>query len=444
MGVESPSKAQRGRVAFAAVALGVAYLIGAYLQSRFVNTDYALHDQTAYMESAQWIAVDPWDRYANRMQMPAIPMFLLLFVRQGESFAAFFPRAKLLCLALSVPLITFVVVTFFRTLPRLPALVLSLLVGFFVFSFRAGYVQAELLSYTSMFAVFLCMCRFWRSPGVPLAVLTGAVLAGAYLAKGTALLGFYVFVATFAVREILLLREQPLQRLKNLGALTVTAGTFALLIYPYARNSKGLFNSYLFNMSSTYVMWCDSWDHFLELQAKLHLHPDGWKLPKDQVPSFSNYVASHSLGTMLKREVLGLGEMLGNCVLSHGYMPVVFLYLFATIGLLVQNPALRRRVFRVHRDSRGPFIVLYVLVHLALFGWYAPIAAGNRFSLGVLLPGMFAVVSTMSREATPGDTLRVGSMVADWGKVNRAALALLVLELVGYYPWAIVTHYSGG
>jgi hypothetical protein len=147
---------------------------------------------------------------------------------------------------------------------------------------------------------------------------------------------------------------------------------------------------------------------------------------------------------MLKREVLGLGEVLGNCVLSHGYMPVVFLYLLATIGLLVQNPSLRRRVFRVHRESRGPFIVSYVLVHLALFGWYAPIAAGNRFSLGMLLPGMFAVISTMSREASASDTLRIGRFVADWSKINRAALALLAVELVGYYPWAVLTHYSGG
>lgn len=436
---------RRGRALLASALLAVAYVVGAMAQARFVNVDYHRHDQDSYLDYARTQADTHFEMVGNRLQMPALPTLLALFAKPGEDVGSFFARAKLVCVLVSVPLAALVCLTFFRTLPRLPALALSLVTAFFVFSFRAAYVQAELLSYTGIFALFLALCRMWKAPSWPLALGSGVLLAAAYLCKATALLGFYVFALTFGAREIYLFaRTRSTSHLANLGKAIVVFCTFFAASFPYAQNSKRVFGSYLYNMSSAYVMWCDSWDEFLEKQRALDLNLHGWQLPVDQVPSFANYVRGHTLGQMLTREALGLGEVLGNCLVSHGYAPVVLFYFAGTAWMLASNRALRSRIFRRDPRSLAPFVLPYLLVHFALFGFYGPIAAGNRFALAMFLPGMFVALETMSRACTPSDVIHIGGRRFDWTSINRAALALLALELLGYYPWAIATHYSGG
>jgi hypothetical protein len=105
---------------------------------------------------------------------------------------------------------------------------------------------------------------------------------------------------------------------------------FGLLTFPYLRTSNELFGSYFFNLSSQYVMYCDSWEDFLARVASLGDWIHWVRLHDPRVPSLLHYWQQHSLAEMLQREGLGLGEMFGNALISHGYVePLAILGWFA-------------------------------------------------------------------------------------------------------------------
>jgi hypothetical protein len=87
------------------------------------------------------------------------------------------------------------------------------------------------------------------------------------------------------------------------------------------------------------------------------------------------------------------------------------------------------------------FAIPYVLAYLALFGFYAPIAAGARFSCMLVLPVLHTALVAGAR-AQPSVTL--GSRTVGWSAFNRFVLALAVLHLLFVVPVTIGRLYSGG
>jgi hypothetical protein len=361
-----------------------------------------------------------------------VPALLSLFIHDGEAPEAFFARAKDVCIALATLCAALCALLVRRGLPRAPAAAIGLVSVFFVFAFRAAYVQAEPLSYFALFALFLVLLRAWRRPSWPLAAAMGVLLAGAYMVKATALLGFYVFALCVAVRAVVrLFRRASLAAAAiPLAQLGASFGIFLASIWPYGRNSQRYFGQYLYNLGSAHVMWCDSWEEFLSKVP----------LPPQELPTFGTYWRSHTLAQMIVREGRGLGEVLGNCFISHGYALFAVVYLGIFVAMVRKYPEVRRGLFRRDDDAAAWFVVPYLLVHLLLFGWYGPIAAGNRFILCIFLPGMYALAAGLSSHAKPEHTLRG----RDWTELNLAIVLLAVLHLVFYFPYAIATHYSGG
>ncbi|HSQ67511.1 MAG TPA: hypothetical protein VLM85_30080 [Polyangiaceae bacterium] len=417
-----------------AVILAALFVGGALVHAQRVNVDWRTHDQGSYIAYAKSIHDSRGQALGNRLQMPAVPELLSTFYRDGETPAEFFPRAKLVCIALGALAATLAGVLLWWRLPRAPAAVVGCVAVFFVFAFRAGYVQAEPLSYVSIFALFLAMTDAWRRPSWPLAAAIGLVLAAAFMIKATALLGFYVFalcvVSRAAVRVV---RGPSASDAVPLAQLALSFGIFLAAIWPYASNSRRHFGQYLYNTSSTYVMWCDSWEDFLSRIAR-----------HDELPTFRTYWQTHTLGQMAWRELRGLGEVLGNCLISHGYALFVLLYLAIFVAMVRKHADVKHALFR--RDPHAPawFVVPYLLAHLLLFGWYGPIAAGNRFILGMLLPSMYSVAAGLSAHAKPEHALELRGRSFDWTKLNVAILVLVAVHLVLYFPYAIATHYSGG
>ncbi len=425
--------------------LAVAYVCGALAQARWVNVDATRHDQDSYLAYAASVDDSHFAAVGNRLQMPALPSLLALFHHAGEPQSAFFERAKLVCIGLSVPCALAVIVLLRRTLRKAEATVLTLLVVFFVFSFRAAYVQAELLSYACLFAGFVAMANLWRRPGVAGAVVVGLLLAAAFVVKGTALVGFYVFAATFTLRQLVLLaRTRAPRHAWALLAPPAAFGVFFAVAYPYLQTSKLIFGGYFHNMSSAYVMWCDSWEQYTALESQLHLNLEGWKLPASQVPSAANYLGSHRLVDIAQREIRGLAEVAGNALVSHGYAPVVLLYGGFAATVFIQHPRLRARALRCGADSLAWFVVPYLAAHALLFGFYGAIAAGNRFSLAMLLPAMTSLLRTMGTPSMAEYRLRVGSRHFSWNQLNQLAIIVIAIELALYFPYAVATHYSGG
>ena len=426
--------------------LAAAFVIGGIVHSAWVNVDPYRHDQDAYLKYAMQQRETGFTVVAQRFQSPAYPTILALLETPGMTLDQFFERGKLFNIVLSLLLSLFVTWLLFKKLPRLEATALSILVVFFVFAFRAAYVQTENLSYVALFLVFLVMVRFYQRATLPLAALLGLVVAWGWLIKGTALLGFQILVLTIVMREgYLLVREgKPLQRLRPLGLLAVSFATFFACVFPYAKNSKERFGAYLFNAGSSYVMWCDSWEDWQERDRALGGYQGMHLLPPEQVPSMRNFLHAHSVGQILWREARGLGEVFGNCLISHGYALFVLLFAGFAIGACVKHADLRRSLFP--RDVRSAvwFVVAYVTIHVLAYGFYGPIGAGNRFILGIFLPTMYAVTHAFAKHAKAEHTLRVRGTDMSWRTFLGAIVVLLAMHLVTYWPVAIASHYSGG
>jgi hypothetical protein len=440
-------RSKRWTVPLGVVIAGALFVGFALIHAHRLNVDPTKYDQDAYIEYAISQADSGFAALGSRIQMPLFPTFLALFYRHGEPASLFFDRAKVVNIVIAAVASLGLFLLLPRLLPRREAQNLTLVTVFFVLAFRAPYVQVEVISYAAIFVLFLLLCRLWSRPSVTVALLAGAAAAFAFLAKGTGLLGVYVFLAALVLREAV--RATKLGDVRGaalrMGTGALVPAVFVSLIWPYARNSKALYGSYLFNMSTRYVMWCDSWEDFGALNVKYGLWT-GWRaLPQDQLPSMGRYFATHSLGQMVAREISGLAEVIGNCLISHGYAPLFLLVATFAAALAARSPALRARLLRWRDpDWAGWFVLPYLAIHLLMLGFYAPISANNRFPLAMFLPATYALMRAFSGAARTEDRLTIGAASLDWRSFQSLFFALILLQIATYWPAAMVTHYAAG
>ena len=440
----------RPRWRFLFITLGaVLFVVMGLVHATRVNTDPVRHDQDSYLAYAARLKESGFTAIGTRRQMPIYPTLQALFITPEASPAAQFERGKRVNIALSFGLSVLLAWALSRLLPRKEAANLALVTTFFVIAFRAPYVQAEVLVYAILFAQFLVMCRMWRRPTLPLALVVGGLTALGFLVKGTALLGLYVFIGALFVREgVLLVRRRGggvVGALRNAALGPVAFAAFFAGVYPYAKTSKAIYGAYLYDMSTRYVMWCDSWEQYCELNRRFGTH-DMWKdHPPPEIPTMKSYLATHSLVDMVTRTLAGIGEVVGNCLISHGYaLFFVSLIGFAT-ALVVKNPELRKKVLRP-RDPAwvGAFVLPYLLAHLLVLGFYGPLGAGERFSLAMFLPATYAAMRAVAPHATADDVVRFGKLRLDWASFQELFFVVVVVQIVFYFAPAMATFYSGG
>ena len=430
------------------LALAAALFVGmALVHADRVNVDPKRHDQDSYLAFAVKQKESSFTALGTRRQMPIYPTLQALFYTPGMSEAAHFARAKRVNIALSAAIALALAALLARLLPKEEARNVALVTIFFVIAFRAPYVQAEVLVYAAIFVLFVLLCAMWRRPSLPLAIAAGGTAAIGFLVKGTTLLGLYVFLGALAARELVRLarRKAPVLALKNLALGAVTFGAFFAGIWPYAKNSKEIYGAYLYDMNTRYVMWCDSWEHYASLNWRFGTH-DVWKShPPPEIPTMGSYLATHSIWDIVKRTLGGLAEVIGNCLISHGYaLFFVLLWAFAT-ALVKAHPDLRRRIFRPRElDWVGWFVLPYLAVYLLVFGFYGPLGAGERFSLAMFVPATYAITRAFAGKAGPEHTVKIGRVALDWAGFQSLLFALLVVQIVTYFAPAMATQYAGG
>jgi hypothetical protein len=425
------------------------FLVMALVHAQRVNTDPDRHDQDSYLAYAARLKESGFTAIGTRRQMPIYPTLQAVFYEPDASASAHFTRAKRVNIALSFGLSILLVWALARLLPRAEATNLALVAIFFVIAFRAPYVQAEVLVYALVFLQFLAMCRMWRAPTLPLALAVGGLTALGWLVKGTALLGLYVFLAALAVREgVRAFRfgaRAPRAAFGNAALGAVSFAAFFAGVYPYAKTSKAIYGAYLYDMSTRYVMWCDSWEQYCELNRRFGTH-DIWKdHPPPEIPTMRSFFATHSLGDIALRTLGGLGEVVGNCLVSHGYALFFVLLLGFATALVVKNRDLRAKVLRVRDPAwAGWFVVPYLVLHLLVLGFYAPLGAGDRFSLAMFLPATYAAMRAVAPHANASHVVSLGKARLDWAGFQSLFFALVVVQIVFYFPAAMATFYSGG
>jgi hypothetical protein len=423
------------------------FLVMALVHADRVNTDPDRHDQDSYLDYAARQKESGFTLIGTRRQMPIYPTLQAVFYEPGASAAAHFARAKRVNIALSFGLSILLAWGLARLLPRAEARSLALVTIFFVIAFRAPYVQAEVLVYGLLFLQFLAMCRMWRRPTPALALVVGAVTAIGWLTKGTALLGLYVFLAALAVREAVraFRLAAPRVALVNVALGGVSLATFLAAVYPYAKTSKAIYGAYLYDMSTRYVMWCDSWEQYCALNRRFGTH-DIWKdHPPPEIPTMQSYLATHSIVDIVRRTLGGVAEVVGNCLISHGYALFFVLLLGFATALVVKNAELRAKVLRL-RDPEwvGWFVLPYLALHLLVLGFYGPLGAGERFSLAMFLPATYATMRAVAPHATAAHTVSFGRARLDWAAFQALFFVLIVVQIVIYFPPAMATFYSGG
>ena len=149
----------------------------------------------------------------------------------------------------------------------------------------------------------------------------------------------------------------------------------------------------------------------------------------------------HSVADVLRREVLGLGEVLGNVLIGHGYAEYVAVYLAFALLAVSAHRAPLAALRRMSLQSETTFTAAYALLYTLLFGFYAPIAAGNRFILMLFLPVLYTLMRTAPRR--PG-TVSVFGRALTRDDLNAFVLASIVLWILFGLPGAITRIYAGG
>jgi hypothetical protein len=414
------------------------YVAGALVHGLTVNVDEHRYDQDTYLQGARLLRESLFSYVTNRVQMPVYPHLLALLATPGISDAQLFLRAKLFNIGLSLLLLGALHVRLRDRLGAEERRLFLVMAAATVFVFRAPYVQAELLFYTFFFLAFLAWWDFWTAPSWKHALGGGTWVALAHLTKGSILPGFAFFLGLVSLRSCARWFHASgpgrWKAARELGACFGMVLVFGLLTFPYLRTSNELFGSYFFNLSSQYVMYCDSWEDFLARVASLGDWIHWVRLHDPRVPSLLHYWQQHSLAEMLQREGLGLGEMFGNALISHGYVePLAILGWFAWKS----SDARSRRT-----ETIPAFVMPLLAIYVLLFGFYGPITASNRFLLTLYLPTSFTLWVLVS---TPKPiTVRWGERTITRDHLMAFLQLTLLLHVVFRAPVYLLRWVLGG
>jgi hypothetical protein len=318
--------------------------------------------------------------------MPIYPFLLSLIYRPGMSEQEFLLRAQVFTVNLSIVLLAFLFPILRQFFPPLPALGLLAAAAFGVFIYRAGKAQVEVLFYFTSFCSFVLLLQLFVRPGWWLALFAGAMTGLAHLTKASVVPALGIWAVVFAAGIIWNGRPDRWHRLAMLGLVLVA---FLAVIFPYIQTSKRIYDSYFYNVNSTFVMWCDSSTEAYEF-LKAHGDKTQWReVPPDERPSLGKYWQEHTVAQIMGRLWKGSLDLLTQNARAIGYYKFV-------IALVVAALTFCWRQWREARDiiAQNPFTAIYCLLFLAgyfvLYAWYDQIINDTRFVLSIFLPFVFA------------------------------------------------------
>jgi len=297
----------------------------------------------------------------------------------------FLARAQSFTANLSIVLLLALFFIFLRFFPPLHAIALLAATAFGIFMYRAGKAQVELLYYFVSFWAFVLLLQMFGKPRWWLALLAGAVTGVAYLTKASVLPGLLIWAGVFAAQIVWSFRANPWRRL---GLLVLVLGSFLAVVFPYIQTSKRIYDSWFYNVNSTFVMWCDSSTEAYDFLSA-HGNKDDWrKVPPEQRPSFQKYWREHSVRQMAQRVLSGARDLTTKNLKAIGHYK--FVLALGIAGLILGARHRREALALLARNPFGAiFSLLFVAGYFFLFAWYAAITNDARFVLSLFLPVIF-------------------------------------------------------
>jgi hypothetical protein len=421
--------------------LAALYVTGAVRQLERVNTKSIAFDQDAYMDFTRRVRESGFSYTGDRNRMPLYPTLQALFHRVGAGDEALFRQGKYVNLILSLILLAGLALLFRRTFGPLHTLNLTLIAGFTVFIFRAGWFQAELLFYFLYFCLFLLLWRLLERPSLLMALLAGLAAALAYLTKASIVPGLAVFAICAAAQVAWLLLQRrpgaapaavkgsdtPKSPWLAAAVVPLVLAVFLLAMSPYLNESKRVFGQYFYNVNSTFYVWYDTWEQ-AKAGTRAHGDREGWPdMPADQIPSLSKYLREHSPRQIADRFLHGAQEVTRNVARSYGYAKYVLIYAAALIAAIVWQRRRAAELVRRHAFLIA-FLVLYFAGYSLLYAWYSSIAAGNRLVLAQFIPLLFTL-SMGLQSLLRGVKVHAGRPLDALTGVNLLVLAVLVVDI---------------
>ena len=368
------------------LAILAVYAFEAHQRRQEKSTPAALGDQSAYLGYARHLYESHYTVTEDRNRMPVYPFLLSLIYRPGLSEDEFLGRAQSFTVNLSILLLLGLYFLFRKFFHPWPAIALLAATAFGVFIYRAGKAQVELLFYFVSFCAFVLLLQMFVKPRWWLALLAGATTGLAHLTKASILPALVIWTVVFAAQIVWSFRADPWRRI---GMLALVLAGFFAVVFPYIQTSKRIYDSYLYNVNSTFVMWCDSSTEAYEFLSA-HGDKDQWReVPPDERPSFQKYWREHSVPQIVGRILGGCRELAKKNIRAIGYFKFVVALLAVGLFLVTRRPGQARQVF-----AANPFAALFSLLFLAgyflLYAWYNVVSNDTRFVLSIFLPFLFA------------------------------------------------------
>lgn len=376
----------------------VVYLFGAVRQSSHLNLSATAGGQYPYLVYAQGMAEQGWFSYVgDRNRMPLYPAMLSLM--HDPDWSTFVFRAQAFAIVNSIFFLAITATILYRLLPPWPATAVGLIAAFVVYLPKASFVQAE-LAYYSLFLMSCTLIAYLLvRPNWAVALLAGAVIGVAYSTKASALVLMGVTIGCLLMRPLIRVPRMPPETFAANDSLDGTrrfAGSlFSILLFicgflmvasPLIYTNITRYGRPLYNVNSTYFMWCDSWEQARQFETRFDLVGSGVDARSDVVPGPVNYWRTHALSDIARRFTYGLGT-LAILVWKGAYFK--YLAIAAALWMLcsIRNSRIRSRVYeRVAILSL--FAGLSVAAYLLVYAWYTPVAYGDRFLLSLLIPVM--------------------------------------------------------
>ncbi|HEX8920039.1 MAG TPA: hypothetical protein VF766_01090, partial [Pyrinomonadaceae bacterium] len=327
----------------------------------------------------------------ERNRMPVYPFLLSLIYEPGLSETQFLRRAQAFNVSLSILLLFLLFLIFRRFFPPLHSAGLLAATAFGVFLYRAINAQTEIVFYFLSFCAFLLLLRMFATPRWWLAILGGATMGLAHLAKASVLPALIVWVAVFLAQILWNLRRGgPMREVwRRAGMLLVVIATFVAVIFPYIYTSKKIYGQYFYNVNSTFVMWCDSSTEAMNF-LNAHGDKDDWRsLPPEQLPSWSKYWREHSIGQILRRQINGSWNLLTQNLMAIGYYKFAAAFVVAGVVFCLRQWG-RTRELLAENPFGAAFCVLFFCAYYVLYAWYQALSSDSRFILAIFLPCAFA------------------------------------------------------
>ena len=391
-----------------ALLMGYFYYQATLTHALEVNTNISAGDQQVYVDFIRRVSESGFRYSGVRNQTPGYSYLQAMFCHADLNDQDLFECGKRVNIILSMVLLSVSFGIFRRFLSFHQSFTLTILVAFFVFIFKAGYLKAELVFYFASFICFLLMCGMLIRPSIWLGLGTGLTLGLTYYLKASVLPAIALFTLIFLVKEIQFFSQAKndskisSHTQKNLASLVLTGIVFTGVLFPYLYGSKQQYGGYFYNLNSTYYIWYDSFDEAKIENAKLHFDLGQPDLPPEQLPSLKKYLREHSASQIWARFFTGLRAQFLHFWQQIGVFNYLIFYALILVFVFFTHFSDNKPLLKTHLLVFS-FVILYTLGYVILFAWYDPIAGGLRFTAGLFLPLLFSAfvsIKTLTDQRT--------------------------------------------